>query len=56
MLRPFAWGFTFRGSFSNDDDDGNENVAQKFNWRPFKPYCVYFDRVNLSNVGEFSCS
>ena len=54
-LRPFAWGFTFRGSFSNDDD-GNENVAKKLNWRPFKLYRVYFDQVNLPNVGEFSWS
>ena len=46
----------FRGSFSNDDDDGNENVAKKLNWRPFKPYRVYFDQVSLSNVGEFSWS
>ena len=56
MLRPFAWGFMFQGSFSNDDDDGNENVAIKLNWRRFKPYRVYFDQVNLSNVGEFSWS
>ena len=44
----------FRGSFSNDD--GNENVAKKLNWRPFKSCRVYFNQVSLSNVGEFSWS
>ena len=43
-------------SLSNDNDDGNENVAKKLNWCPFKPYRVYFDQVNLSNVGDFSWS
>ena len=43
-------------SLSNDDDDGNENIAKKLNWRPFQPYRVYFDQVNLSNVGDFSWS
>ena len=44
----------FRGSFSNDD--GNENVAKKLNWCPFKSCRVYFDQLSLSNVGEFSWS
>ena len=38
-------------SLSKDNDD-NENVAKKLNWCPFKPYRVYFDQVNLSNVGD----
>ena len=40
------------GSLSNDDS--SENVAKKMNLCPFKPYRVYLDPLNLSNVGDFS--
>ena len=42
------------GSLSNDDDGGNENVAEKINFRSFKLNRVYLDPLNLSNVGDFS--
>ena len=41
------------GTLSNDDDDGNENVAKKGNLRSFKLNHVYLDPLNMSNAGEF---
>ena len=43
------------GSFSNDDDDGSENVAEtKISLHPLQLYHVYLVPLNLSNVGNFS--
>ena len=44
------------GTLSNDDDDGNENVAKKMNLRSFKLNRVYLEPLNMSNVGDFSWS
>ena len=44
------------GTLSKDDDDGNENVGKKMNWRSFKLNRVYLDLLNMSNAGDFSCS
>ena len=41
------------GTLSNDNDDGNENVAKKGNLRSFKLNHVYLDPLNMSNAGEF---
>ena len=38
------------------DDDSSGNVAKNINLHPFKPYCVYLESLNLSNVGDFSWS
>ena len=40
------------GSFSNEVDDGCENVAKKMNLCPFKFYLAYLDPLQLSNVGH----
>ena len=44
------------GTLSNDDDNGSENVAKKMNLRSFKLNRVYLDPLDMSNLGEFSCS
>ena len=44
------------GTFSNDDDDGSENVAKKMNLRSFKLNRVHLDPLNMSNAGNFSWS
>ena len=33
-------------------DDNQTSPKKKMNLRPFKPYWVYFDRVNMSNVDD----
>ena len=45
-----------KGTLSNDDDHGSENITKKMNLRPFKLYCVYLEPLNSSNVGDFSWS
>ena len=45
-----------RGTLSNYDDDGSENITKKMNLRPFKLYRVYLEPLNSSNVGDFSWS
>ena len=45
-----------KGTLSNDDHDGSENITKKMNLRPFKLYHVCLEPLNLSNVGDFSKS
>ena len=40
------------GSFSNDDNNGIENAANKINLRPVKLCRVFLDPFNLSNAGN----
>ena len=44
------------GTFSNNDDNGSENITKKRNLCPFKLYSVYWEPLNSSNVGDFSWS
>ena len=49
-------GSELKGTLSKDDDDGNENLGKKMNWRFFKPNRVYLNSLNMSNTGDFSWS
>ena len=42
------------GTFSEDDDDGSENVAKEMNLRSFKLNGVYLNPLDMSNAGDFS--
>ena len=44
------------GTFSEDDDDGTENVDKRMNLLSFKLNRVYLDPLNMSNAGDFSWS
>ena len=45
-----------KGTLTNDDDNGSENVAKKMNLRSFKLNRVYLDPLNVSHAGDFSLS
>jgi len=40
-------------SLSNNDNDGRWKHHQKNEFASFKPYRVYFEPLNESNVGDF---
>ena len=43
------WGWSL---FVDDHTDDNQTSPKKMNLRRFKPYRVYFDQVNMSNVDD----
>ena len=36
----------YETTYSNDDNDGSENITKKMNLRPFKLYHFYLERLN----------
>ena len=57
LVALFRWGrFTSPAAKSEEKrmfsqaNDGNENVPKKMNLRSFKPNCVYWDPLNMSNA------
>ena len=42
--------------FTNNDEDGSENITKKMNLSPFKLYRVYLEPLYSSDVGDFSWS
>ena len=42
-----------KGSLSNNEDGGSQNITRKMNLRRFKLYRAYLEPLNSSNLGDF---
>ena len=52
----YLWLIDWIGTFSNDNNNGSENVAKKMNLHSFKLNRIYLDPPNMSNPCDFSWS
>ena len=55
-MHMYLWLIDWIGTFSNDDNNGSENVAKRMNLHFFKLNRIYLDPPNISNASAFSWS